>query len=116
MRERELQLRNLSGRPTKDILLEFLSRRLIEVLSNVVAEAALDQALGELSELYSRRAEEMSGEVLIETEAGPQELQTPYSPSEAGHRDPGGVIRRDQIPHAYRHFIQKYFEALQEKN
>ncbi len=84
--------------------------------SKELAAAALDQALGELSELYSRRAEEMSGEVLIETEAGPQELQTPYSPSEAGHRDPGGVIRRDQIPHAYRHFIQKYFEALQEKN
>ena len=84
--------------------------------SKELAAAALDQALGELSELYSRRAEEMSGEVLIETEAGPQELQTPYSPSETGHRDPGGVIRRDQIPHAYRHFIQKYFEALQEKN
>ena len=84
--------------------------------SKELAEAALSQAMGALSELYSRRAEEMSGEVLIETEAGPQELQTPYSPSEAGHRDPGGVIRRDRIPHAYRHFIQKYFEALQEKN
>ena len=84
--------------------------------SKELAEAAQLQAMGELSELYSRRAEEMSGEVLIETDAGPQELQTPYSPSEAGHRDPGGIIRRDQIPHAYRQFIQNYFEALREKN
>ena len=72
--------------------------------------------MGELSELYQQRAEEMSGEVLIETEAAPQELQTPYMPTTAGHRDPGGRVSRDEIPFAYRHYVQKYFEALRQKS
>ena len=84
--------------------------------SKELTEAEQMQAMGELSELYQQRAEDMSGEVLIETEAAPQQLQTPYSPTAAGHRDPGGQVSRDEIPFAYRQFVQKYFEALREKS
>jgi len=83
--------------------------------SKELTEAEQMQAMGELDELYQQRAEDMSGEVLIETEAAPQQLQTPYSPTTAGHRDPGGQVSRDEIPFAYRKFVQKYFEALREK-
>lgn len=84
--------------------------------SKELTEAEQMQAMGELDELYQQRAEDMSGEVLIETEAAPQQLQTPYSPTAAGHRDPGGQVSRDEIPFAYRRFVQKYFEALREKS
>ena len=84
--------------------------------SKELTEAEQMQAMGELDELYQQRAEDMSGEVLIETEAAPQQLQTPYSPTAAGHRDPGGQVSRDEIPFAYRKFVQKYFEALREKS
>ena len=84
--------------------------------SKELSESAQLEAMGELSELYQQRAEEMSGEVLIETEAAPQELQTPYMPTTAGHRDPGGRVSRDEIPFAYRHYVQKYFEALRQKS
>lgn len=84
--------------------------------SKELSAAEQMQAMGELSELYQQRAEDMSGEVLIETEAVPQQLRTPYSPTAAGHRDPGGRVSRDEIPYAYRRYVQKYFETLRQKS
>ncbi|MDA1314409.1 MAG: hypothetical protein O2968_13805 [Acidobacteria bacterium] len=84
--------------------------------SKNLAESAQLAAMGELSELYQQRAEDMSGEVLIETQAAPQQLQTPYTPTSAGHRDLGGQVSRDEIPFAYRQYVQKYFEALRQKS
>ena len=81
-----------------------------------LSESAQLEAMGELSELYQKRAEDMSGEVLIETQAAPQQLQTPYTPTAAGHRDLGGQVSRDEIPFAYRQYVQKYFEALRQKS
>ena len=84
--------------------------------SKELSAAEQMQAMGELSELYQQRAEDMSGEVLIETEAVPQQLRTPYSPTAVGHRDPGGRVSRDEIPYAYRRYVQKYFETLRQKS
>ncbi|HUG81831.1 MAG TPA: hypothetical protein VML01_09210 [Bryobacterales bacterium] len=84
--------------------------------SKSLSESAQLEAMGELSELYQKRAEDMSGEVLIETQAAPQQLQTPYTPTAAGHRDLGGQVSRDEIPFAYRQYVQKYFEALRQKS
>ena len=84
--------------------------------SKELSAAEQMQAMGELSELYQQRAEDMSGEVLIETEAVPQQLRTPYSPTAAGHRDPGGRVSRDEIPYAYRRYVQKYFETLRQES
>jgi hypothetical protein len=84
--------------------------------SKDLSESEQLQAMGELDELYQQRAEEMAGEVLIETEAAPQQLQTPYTPTAAGHRDLGGQVNRDEIPFAYRQYVRKYYEALRQKS
>lgn len=84
--------------------------------SKEISEAAQLQAMGELSELYNRRAAEMTGEVMIETQSARQSLQTPYQTTDAGHEDPGGTVSRDEIPLAYRSFIQTYFQTLRQKN
>jgi hypothetical protein len=71
------------------------------------------EAMGEISKLFQKRAEEMSGEVLIETEsAHRQALRTPYQPTDSSHSDRGGIVGRDEVPLAYRDFIQTYFENL----
>lgn len=79
-------------------------------------QAAIDQAMGRLEELYSRRAEEMRGEVMIETETARQSARTPYEPKAAGHEDLGGTVSRDAIPLAYQSYIKSYFENLRTKN
>lgn len=78
--------------------------------------AAIEQAMGRLEELYSRRAEEMRGEVMIETETAKQSARTPYQPKAAGHEDLGGTVSRDAIPLAYQSYIKSYFENLRTKN
>jgi hypothetical protein len=79
-------------------------------------QAAIEQAMGRLEELYSRRAEEMRGEVMIETETARQSARTPYEPKAAGHEDLGGTVSRDAIPLAYQSYIKSYFENLRTKN
>ncbi len=81
--------------------------------SKQILEAEQLEAMGEISKLFQKRAEEMSGEVLIETEsAHRQALRTPYQPTDSTHGDRGGIVGRDEVPLAYRDFIQAYFENL----
>ena len=79
-------------------------------------QAEIEQAMGRLEELYSRRAEEMRGEVMIETETARQSARAPYQPTAAGHEDLGGTVSRDAIPLAYQSYIKSYFENLRTKN
>jgi hypothetical protein len=79
-------------------------------------QAEIEEAMGRLEELYSRRAEEMRGEVMIETEKAQQSARTPYQPKAAGHQDLGGTVSRDAIPLAYQSYIKSYFENLRTKN
>jgi hypothetical protein len=74
------------------------------------------EAMGRLEELYSRRAEELKGEVMIETETAKQSARTPYQVKAAGHEDLGGTVSRDAIPLAYQSYIKSYFENLRTKN
>ena len=83
---------------------------------DAAAQAKVEQAMGRLEELYSRRAEEMHGEVMIETETAKQSAHTPYQPKAAGHQDLGGTVSRDAIPLAYQSYIKSYFENLRTKN
>ena len=79
-------------------------------------EYAQMQAMGQLSELYQKRAEEISGEVMIETEQAQQTARTPYADRRSGHEDRGGEVSRDEIPLAYQSYIQNYFKNLESKN
>ena len=83
--------------------------------SKEMAEARREEAMGELTELYQQRAEEIEGEFTIETGSARQAARTPYSPNESGHRDPGAVLSRDEIPIAYRSYVQRYFQTVREK-
>ena len=80
--------------------------------SKAISESEKLQVMGKLEEFYQQRADDMIGEVQIETRSAPQQLQTPYAPTAATHRDRGGLVSRDQIPHAYRGYIRRYFEGL----
>ncbi len=83
---------------------------------DVAEQAKIDQTMGRLEELYSRRAEEMHGEVMIETETAKQSARTPSQSKTAGHQDLGGTVSRDAIPLAYQSYIQSYFQNLRTKN
>ncbi|GEM_PF-291754 len=79
-----------------------------------VLEAQQQQAMGKLSELYGRRAANVSGEVTVEAQSGKQTLRTPQSQKQAHHADNGGEVSRDEIPLAYQPFIKEYFNKIRE--
>ncbi len=83
--------------------------------SKEFAEAQRAEAMGKLTELFQQRAEEIEGEFTIETGSAREVARTPYSPRESGHRDPGAVLSRDEIPIAYRSYVQRYFQTIQQK-
>ena len=80
--------------------------------SKEFAEAEQLEVLGALEELYMERAERMRGDVTIETRRAEQSANVPYNQRSVAHTDGGGAISRDEIPAAYRTYIQNYFETL----
>lgn len=75
-------------------------------------EAEQLEVLGKLEALYMERAENMKGEVTIETRLAEQTASVPYIQRSTTHADRGGSMSRDEIPARYRIYIQNYFEAL----
>ena len=80
--------------------------------SKELVEAEQMEVLGALEELYMERAENMKGDVTIETRLAEQSASVPYNQQSTAHADRGGAVSRDEIPAAYRTYIQNYFEAL----
>ena len=81
--------------------------------SKEFAEAEqVEDFLGSLEELYMERAENMKGEVTIETRLAEQSASVPYNERSTVHTDLGGAVSRDEIPVQYRTYIQNYFQAL----
>ncbi|MCW5977972.1 MAG: hypothetical protein KIT09_07830 [Bryobacteraceae bacterium] len=70
------------------------------------------EAMGKLSEILGKRAENITGEVMIEVSSGDQRLRTAYSDSKAGHRAAGGEIHRDEVPLLLQPYVQRYFEEV----
>ncbi len=83
--------------------------------SKELREAEQAEVMGELSELYQQRAEEITGEFTIETESARQTARTPYAPRQSGHLDRGAALSRDEIPLAYRAYIKEYFKQIRQK-
>ncbi|MEZ5353611.1 MAG: hypothetical protein R2762_13315 [Bryobacteraceae bacterium] len=70
-------------------------------------------AMGKLSELFGKRAENIKGEVMVEvTSSKQQQLRTQYTQKEGEHREAGGEIHRDEVPEVYQHYVQQYFEQV----
>lgn len=77
-----------------------------------LAEAEQLEVLGALEELYMERAENMRGEVTVETRLAEQSASVPYNQRSTSHGDGGGSVSRDEIPAPYRTYIQNYFDTL----
>ncbi len=77
-----------------------------------IKQAEQQAAMGKISELLGKRAQNMSGEILVEVSSGKQQLKTQLTEKNASHSDTGGEISRDEVPAAYQHFVQQYFEQV----
>ena len=84
--------------------------------SKELAEAQQAEAIGELEELFMERAENMTGEVTIETHSAEQSSSVPFNSRTTTHSDRGGDVSRDEIPAEYRTYIQNYFETLRKND
>jgi hypothetical protein len=80
--------------------------------SKEIKEAEQLAAMGKISEIFGKRAQQISGEMTIEVPSGKQQLKTAYSDRQAAHSGEGGEINRDEIPLAYQPYIQRYFEEV----
>ncbi|MCZ2152127.1 MAG: hypothetical protein LC126_30655 [Bryobacterales bacterium] len=69
-------------------------------------------AMGKISELLGKRAQNVTGEVMVEVSSGKQRLKTDYVQKDAAHSESGGEINRDEVPPAYQEFVQQYFEEI----
>jgi hypothetical protein len=75
-------------------------------------EAAELAAMGKISEIIGKRAQNVSGEVMVEVASGKQQLKTQYSQRNAEHAEAGSEINRDEVPLAYQQYVQQYFEEI----
>lgn len=70
-------------------------------------------AMGKISEILGKRSQELTGEMMVEVNAGKQQaLRTEYSRQEASHAEAGGEIHRDEIPLALQNYVRQYFEQV----
>lgn len=86
--------------------------------SKDLAEALAEQkaAMDALEEFYMKRAEEIQGEIMVETTETEQTAETPYRNVAGRHADRGGAVSRDEIPLAYQRYIENYFRNLRAKD
>lgn len=81
--------------------------------SKSIELAQQQDAMGKISELFGKRAQNIQGEIMIEVSSSKsQQLKTGYSGKNAAHSDKGGVIRRDEVPIELQNYVQKYFEEI----
>ena len=69
-------------------------------------------AMGKISEIFGKRAQQITGEMTVEVPSGKQQLKTAYSQSRGTRTGEGGEVNRDEIPLAYQTYIQRYFEEV----
>lgn len=70
------------------------------------------KAMGKLSEIIGKRAQNVSGETSIEVESGSQQLKTGYTQTTAAHSQTDGDVSRDEVPAPMQRYIQQYFEQV----
>jgi len=70
------------------------------------------KAMGKISELLGKRAENVTGAVMVEVGSTKQQMKTPISQSAATHAEAGSEIHRDEVPPMYEQFVQQYFEQI----
>ena len=69
-------------------------------------------AMGKLTEVIGKRSATVSGEMMVESQSGPQQLKTQYSKRAATHTETGGEVNRDEVPVELQGYVQQYFEEV----
>ncbi len=77
-----------------------------------IAAAEQKAAMGKLSEIIGKRAANVSGEMMLDVQSGPQQLRTQYSKSSASHAASSGEISRDEVPVSLQGYVQQYFDEV----
>ena len=75
-------------------------------------EAQQLAAMGKISEIFGKRAQQLTGEMSVEVSSGKQQLKTQWSERKALHADTGAETNRNEIPLAYQSYVQRYFEEV----
>jgi hypothetical protein len=75
-------------------------------------EAEALQAMGKLAEIIGKRSQDISGEMMVETPSGKQQLATEYSKKVGQHADRGGEIERDEIPVMFQEYVREYMDRI----
>lgn len=70
------------------------------------------KAMGKLTELFGKRAENVTGAVMVEVGSTRQQLKTPLAQRDASHAEAGSEIHRDEVPLEYEQFVQSYFDQV----
>ena len=70
------------------------------------------EAMGKLAEILGRRARNLKGDIMVEVSSGPQRLETPYTETDAVHRDAAAEVHRDEIPLELQPFVERYFQEV----
>ncbi|MGC2657390.1 MAG: hypothetical protein WA324_05400 [Bryobacteraceae bacterium] len=78
-------------------------------------ETQQEQAMGKLAEIFGKRSAVVSGEVMVETPSGKQQLKTDYSQRMGHHWDLGGEINRDEVPLIYQQYVREYMEQVRKQ-
>lgn len=78
-------------------------------------EVEQQQAMGKLAEIFGKRSAVVSGEVMVETPSGKQQLKTDYSSRMGRHSDLGGEINRDEVPLIYQQYVREYMEQVRKQ-
>lgn len=75
--------------------------------------AQQEKAMGKISEILGKRAQNIQGEIMIEVSSSKsQALKTDYSGKSGNHQDNAGTILRDEVPLVHQNYVQRYFEEL----
>lgn len=77
-----------------------------------VKAAEQKAAMGKLSEVIGKRSANVSGEMMVESQSGPQQLRTQYSHRNAAHGVSTGEVSRDEVPMELQGYVQNYFEEV----
>jgi hypothetical protein len=70
------------------------------------------KAMGKITELFGKRAENVTGAVMIEVGSTRQQLKTPLAQRDAAHAEAGSEIHRDEVPLEYEQYVQRYFDQI----
>jgi hypothetical protein len=78
-----------------------------------IKDAEQAAAMGKISEIFGKRAQNMTGEMMVEVKSSKQQqLRTAYANRATTHRESGGEIHRDEVPLDLQYFVQQYFEKV----